>query len=124
MKLISYDNISRKGGELFRTIDFNKLSKYKIPITGMYTSSKSYSENVLYPNDKLSLYLFSKPYPTFKNHRYAIGQLDCLFKEGKRQTKYYIFDFANEKKSTVIYESSSENINILFKKYDELVNRN
>jgi len=114
-------NEASKGGELFQTIDF---SKYKIPITGMYTSSKNYAENILYPNDKLSLHLISKPYPSFKNHRYAIGQLDCLFKEGKRQTRYYIFDFINEKKSNIIFEASNNNIALVFKRYESLVSKN
>ncbi|MFK7982016.1 MAG: hypothetical protein AB8G86_18700, partial [Saprospiraceae bacterium] len=75
MELTSYDNISKKGGA-FQLIDFNKLSKYNIPITGIYTSNKNFSENILYSNENLSLTIISKSYPSFKNHKYAIGQLD------------------------------------------------
>ncbi len=122
MELQPSQNISKGGEESFK--GNYQLFKYKIPTTGMYTSSQSYSENVLYPKDNLHLSLISKPYSSFQEQRYALGKLDCLFKEGRRQTKYYIFDLIHNNKPTIVGEASDKNLDILLKTYDKLINKN
>lgn len=92
----------------------------RIPIRGNATTDIKFSENILYPYDKIILSGQSKLYDELTELKYLIVRIDVMMKETKRNTKYFLVKLNETENCPVLMKSEQSELPNLISKYLEL----
>ncbi len=78
------------------------LNSLKIPLLSFISTNATFSERLLYPQDRITLSCFTKAFDEVKNIKHVLVRMDCMFKEATRQTEHKLVEFTEDGKQDVI----------------------
>ncbi len=115
---VTFNNIQEQSSGSF-SVD-GLFQSMNVPSCGMTSTGLKFSENILYPYDKILLSGHSKIYDEIIEIKYLIVRIDVMMKEAQRKTKYFLIQLNETGKCPVILDSDSTDLAKLILKYLEL----